>query len=236
MVSATSRLVCRNRQWVGQVPKCEIRQNPSGVCARASCEHICNEINGRPVCSCYRGFRLEGRKCVGEYNEIPAAVRGNYRYRARTEAPPSPLFGRGRVSILPDRSSAYRPLLPKGISCFEPLWPPSATSFLQILISTREISATFFIQVSFAFLTRENFFFFGKKRTDISRPLRASLLRILSLHYHIPTSYRLRGCNSRAKATRSSGFTRRAPVISRARHYSARLSTFMTLHRTRRRE
>ncbi|XP_032691380.1 uncharacterized protein LOC116854027 isoform X2 [Odontomachus brunneus] len=64
MVSPTSRLVCRSRQWVGQVPKCEIKQNPSGACAEASCEHVCNEINGRPVCSCYKGFRLDGRKCV----------------------------------------------------------------------------------------------------------------------------------------------------------------------------
>ncbi|XP_012224713.1 uncharacterized protein [Linepithema humile] len=65
MVSPTSRLVCRNRQWVGQVPKCEIKQNPNaGLCAEASCEHVCNEINGRAVCSCYEGFRLDGRKCV----------------------------------------------------------------------------------------------------------------------------------------------------------------------------
>ncbi|KAL6257191.1 hypothetical protein P5V15_012120 [Pogonomyrmex californicus] len=62
--SSTSRLVCRNRQWVGQVPKCEIKQNPNGICAEASCEHVCNEINGRPVCSCYEGFRLDGHKCV----------------------------------------------------------------------------------------------------------------------------------------------------------------------------
>ncbi|XP_014484390.1 PREDICTED: uncharacterized protein LOC106749449 isoform X2 [Dinoponera quadriceps] len=64
MVSPTSRLVCRSRQWVGQVPKCEIKQNPNGVCAEASCEHVCNEINGRPVCSCYKGFRLDGHKCA----------------------------------------------------------------------------------------------------------------------------------------------------------------------------
>ncbi|XP_072756979.1 uncharacterized protein [Anoplolepis gracilipes] len=65
MVSSTSRLVCRSRQWLGQVPKCEIKQNPDGVCAGASCEHDCNEINGRPVCSCYEGFRLvDGHKCI----------------------------------------------------------------------------------------------------------------------------------------------------------------------------
>lgn len=65
MVSSTSRLVCRSRQWLGQVPKCEIKQNPDGICAEAFCEHDCNEINGRPVCSCYEGFRLvDGHKCI----------------------------------------------------------------------------------------------------------------------------------------------------------------------------
>ncbi|XP_020289333.1 uncharacterized protein LOC109857445 isoform X2 [Pseudomyrmex gracilis] len=65
MASTASRLVCRARQWVGQVPKCEIKQKPTGLCAEASCEHVCNEINGRPVCSCYEGFRiLDDRKCV----------------------------------------------------------------------------------------------------------------------------------------------------------------------------
>lgn len=80
MVSPTSRLVCRNRQWVGQVPKCEIKQNPNaGLCAEASCEHICNEINGRPVCSCYEGFRLDGRKCVGKHiiSSVSAIVNGH---------------------------------------------------------------------------------------------------------------------------------------------------------------
>ncbi|XP_029163195.1 uncharacterized protein LOC114934665 isoform X1 [Nylanderia fulva] len=65
MASSSSRLVCRSRQWLGQVPKCEIKQNPDRVCAEASCEQDCNEINGRPVCSCYEGFRLvDGNKCV----------------------------------------------------------------------------------------------------------------------------------------------------------------------------
>ncbi|KMQ92041.1 signal cub and egf-like domain-containing protein 2 protein [Lasius niger] len=65
MASSASRLVCRSRQWLGQVPKCEIKQNPDRICAEASCEHDCNEINGLPVCSCYEGFRLlDGRKCV----------------------------------------------------------------------------------------------------------------------------------------------------------------------------
>jgi len=61
---------------VGQVPKCEIKQNPNRVCAEASCEHVCNEINGRPVCSCYKGYRLDGRKCVGEHDFAVGLISG----------------------------------------------------------------------------------------------------------------------------------------------------------------
>ncbi|CAK9805335.1 MATN2 [Anthophora plagiata] len=64
MVSTTSRLLCRNRQWIGQLPKCKVKENFEGVCAEASCDHVCKEVDGRPVCSCYKGFHLEGDKCV----------------------------------------------------------------------------------------------------------------------------------------------------------------------------
>nr|XP_034176712.1 uncharacterized protein LOC117602597 isoform X1 [Osmia lignaria] len=64
MTSTTSRLLCRNRQWVGELPKCKVKENFDGVCAEAFCDHVCKEVDGRPVCSCYKGFRLEGDKCV----------------------------------------------------------------------------------------------------------------------------------------------------------------------------
>ncbi|KAI4501065.1 hypothetical protein M0802_003868 [Mischocyttarus mexicanus] len=64
MVSTGSRLLCRNRQWIGQVPKCKLKQAPDGVCSEVSCEHVCKEIDGRAVCSCYNGFRLEAYKCI----------------------------------------------------------------------------------------------------------------------------------------------------------------------------
>ncbi|XP_076664620.1 uncharacterized protein LOC143366975 isoform X2 [Andrena cerasifolii] len=64
MVTTTNRLLCRNRQWVGQLPKCKVKQSPEGVCAEAFCDHVCKEVDGRPVCRCYKGFRLENDKCV----------------------------------------------------------------------------------------------------------------------------------------------------------------------------
>ncbi|KAK2588215.1 hypothetical protein KPH14_004250 [Odynerus spinipes] len=71
MASTGSRLLCRNRQWVGQVPKCKLKQAPDGVCSEVSCEHVCKEIDGRAVCSCYNGFRLEAYKCI-DVNECEA--------------------------------------------------------------------------------------------------------------------------------------------------------------------
>ncbi|XP_043521930.1 uncharacterized protein LOC122534914 isoform X1 [Frieseomelitta varia] len=64
MVSTTTRLLCRNRQWIGQLPKCKIKANFEGACIEASCDHICKEVDGRPVCSCYKGFQLDGDKCI----------------------------------------------------------------------------------------------------------------------------------------------------------------------------
>ncbi|KAF7405309.1 hypothetical protein HZH66_004215 [Vespula vulgaris] len=64
MVSTGSRLLCRNRQWIGQVPKCKLKQGSDGVCSEVSCEHVCKEIDGRAVCSCYNGFRLDAYKCI----------------------------------------------------------------------------------------------------------------------------------------------------------------------------
>ncbi|XP_076276934.1 uncharacterized protein LOC143207390 isoform X2 [Lasioglossum baleicum] len=64
MATTQNRLLCKNRQWIGQLPKCKIKQSPEGVCIDAPCDQICKEIDGRPVCSCYKGFRLEDNKCV----------------------------------------------------------------------------------------------------------------------------------------------------------------------------
>ncbi|XP_016768139.2 uncharacterized protein LOC725964 isoform X4 [Apis mellifera] len=64
MVSTTNRLLCKNRQWMGQLPKCKIKANFQGACIDASCDHVCKEVDGRPVCSCYKGFRLEDDKCM----------------------------------------------------------------------------------------------------------------------------------------------------------------------------
>nr|CAD7456482.1 unnamed protein product [Timema tahoe] len=33
---------------------------------RAGCEHMCQEVEGRPVCSCFTGFRTDGTTCHGK--------------------------------------------------------------------------------------------------------------------------------------------------------------------------
>ncbi|XP_076623027.1 uncharacterized protein LOC143342733 isoform X1 [Colletes latitarsis] len=64
MVTTTSRLLCRNRQWVGHLPQCKVKQKPEGVCIGASCDHVCKDTDGRPRCYCYKGYRLEGNSCI----------------------------------------------------------------------------------------------------------------------------------------------------------------------------
>lgn len=58
-----SRLLCKNRRWVGQEPKCKVRQNFDGLCAQSHCEQFCKEINGEAECFCREGFKSEGKKC-----------------------------------------------------------------------------------------------------------------------------------------------------------------------------
>lgn len=60
-----SRLLCKNRRWVGQEPKCKVRQNFDGLCAQSHCEQFCKEINGEAECFCREGFKSEGKKCKG---------------------------------------------------------------------------------------------------------------------------------------------------------------------------
>ncbi|XP_024946338.1 uncharacterized protein LOC107272587 isoform X2 [Cephus cinctus] len=64
MVSKNSRLLCQNRQWIGRLPKCKIRQSPGNVCADSSCDQVCKEVDGIAQCSCYKGFRLEDDRCI----------------------------------------------------------------------------------------------------------------------------------------------------------------------------
>ncbi|XP_043277770.1 uncharacterized protein [Venturia canescens] len=63
MASSNSRLLCKNRRWIGALPNCKIRRGQSGPCADSSCDHVCNEVDGQAKCSCYKGFRLDGHKC-----------------------------------------------------------------------------------------------------------------------------------------------------------------------------
>lgn len=70
MTTNNTRLLCKNRRWVGEVPKCKVRQNPSELCAEMSCEQVCNEVDGRAQCSCFEGFRSDGRNCIGKLEKL----------------------------------------------------------------------------------------------------------------------------------------------------------------------
>lgn len=65
MTSNNSRLLCKNRRWIGEVPKCKLRQSPNELCAALSCEQVCKESDGQAVCSCFEGFLPDGRSCLG---------------------------------------------------------------------------------------------------------------------------------------------------------------------------
>ncbi|XP_048506859.1 uncharacterized protein LOC105685815 isoform X2 [Athalia rosae] len=64
MVTTSRRLLCNNRRWVGEMPKCKLLQNPNDICSDSHCEQLCRDNNGVPTCSCYRGFRQDGNKCI----------------------------------------------------------------------------------------------------------------------------------------------------------------------------
>ncbi|XP_053976944.1 uncharacterized protein LOC128875412 isoform X1 [Hylaeus volcanicus] len=64
MTTTTNRLFCKNRQWIGQLPQCKVKQKPEGACIGASCDHVCRDYDGKPRCFCYKGYRLEGNLCI----------------------------------------------------------------------------------------------------------------------------------------------------------------------------
>ena len=80
MTTNNSRLLCKNRRWIGEVPKCRVRQNPSELCAEMSCEQVCNEVDGRAQCSCFEGFQADGRNCIGEMKFVLQTQRLNFSF------------------------------------------------------------------------------------------------------------------------------------------------------------
>lgn len=40
----------------------------TGLCDanRGGCEHVCAEVQKKVVCSCYKGFQIDGKRCVGK--------------------------------------------------------------------------------------------------------------------------------------------------------------------------
>ncbi|XP_033230539.1 uncharacterized protein LOC117181711 [Belonocnema kinseyi] len=63
MVPKNNRLLCKNRRWVGQLPKCKFRPKIDELCAQSHCEQICKVIDGQEECFCREGFKPEGTKC-----------------------------------------------------------------------------------------------------------------------------------------------------------------------------
>lgn len=66
MASSARRMLCKGREWLGELPRCKIRRDNWGPCASASCDQLCKEIDDKALCSCYEGFRSDGDKCNGK--------------------------------------------------------------------------------------------------------------------------------------------------------------------------
>ncbi|XP_069686291.1 uncharacterized protein [Periplaneta americana] len=72
MPAEAPRLVCSKRQWLGEPPHClplvkgslkELAVNASCGGNRGGCDQLCSMVENKPVCSCFRGFRLQGTTC-----------------------------------------------------------------------------------------------------------------------------------------------------------------------------
>ncbi|KAJ9573725.1 hypothetical protein L9F63_008888, partial [Diploptera punctata] len=73
------RLICNKRQWLGELPECQpttknntVLKYPSNKilngsegCGRnrGGCDQLCTVVDGKPTCSCFRGFKLETTTC-----------------------------------------------------------------------------------------------------------------------------------------------------------------------------
>ncbi|KAF7996236.1 hypothetical protein HCN44_001868 [Aphidius gifuensis] len=64
MSSNSSRLLCKNREWIGELPLCDIKKIKNEACLEIHCDQACREINNTPECICYEGFHLEDNKCI----------------------------------------------------------------------------------------------------------------------------------------------------------------------------
>ncbi|XP_011298648.1 uncharacterized protein [Fopius arisanus] len=76
MSSNNTRLLCKNREWLGEQPLCT--RKPDELCLHLECEHICAVDNGLAKCSCHKGFNLLGNKCI-DVNECERQ-NGNCQY------------------------------------------------------------------------------------------------------------------------------------------------------------
>lgn len=63
------KLICYQGQWVGQVPACVKMKEKRRIlkqCSKHDCDQMCRMRNGKPVCLCFKGFKLHGNKCAGK--------------------------------------------------------------------------------------------------------------------------------------------------------------------------
>lgn len=72
---SSTNLICKNGKWIGRRPICILQKDKSMKnrknqfkCSKSNkCNQSCLLINGNELCTCYKGFRMNGNRCVGKY-------------------------------------------------------------------------------------------------------------------------------------------------------------------------
>lgn len=64
----TSTVYCQNNQWIGSLPKCVPKKRFLITSCENSekCQQKCMRRYGVDTCSCYKGFRKKGNRCIGK--------------------------------------------------------------------------------------------------------------------------------------------------------------------------
>ncbi|XP_049786291.1 uncharacterized protein LOC126188723 isoform X1 [Schistocerca cancellata] len=84
-----SKLLCVNRRWVGNVPKClplKVHESGTSFCDnnKGGCDQMCVEAAGKPTCLCFKGFTLNGTVCK-DIDEC-ATSNGGCEYKCQNSA------------------------------------------------------------------------------------------------------------------------------------------------------
>lgn len=66
--SNTTTIYCQNNQWIGSLPKCILKKRLSiSSCeTEKKCQQKCIRRNDVDTCSCFKGFRKNGNRCIGK--------------------------------------------------------------------------------------------------------------------------------------------------------------------------